>query len=177
MRSVSAGLVSLVVLAWLSPDAQAAEIRVSPWKSRDYYASIVFLSEGPITWRSMPPKVAGEEPKSVGRAYRIVQLVSEIYDTILIEEVTLGNEGCCRKVRGVSQIDLDGFVKAFGFAGEISGFQFVKWESESSFRFRFKDREFTAAGLGKSRLTISEVSAPTPTLQLTPPMGAPKQRR
>ncbi|TMI24027.1 hypothetical protein E6H36_09325 [Candidatus Bathyarchaeota archaeon] len=143
------------------PEVQAAEIRVSARKNHDYYAWIVFLSEGPITWRSIPPKTAGEDPKSVGRAYRIVQLVSEIYDTILVEEVTLGNEGCCKKVSGVSEVDLDGFTKAFGFVGEISGFTFVKWESPTSFRFRFREREFVAAGLGRSSLTISEASAPT----------------
>src|SRR5438046_10151837 len=94
-----AGIFSLLVLTWLgAAAADGAEVRVSPWKNRAYYAWIVFLSEGPIMWRSMPPKAAGEEPDSVGRAYRVVQLVSEIYDTILIEEVTLGNEGCCKKI-------------------------------------------------------------------------------
>jgi hypothetical protein len=159
MLARSGAISSLLVLALLFLDALAAEVRVSPWQNRDYYARIVFLSEGPITWRSTPPKTAGEEPTSVGRAYRVVHLISEIYDTVLVEEVTLGNEGCCKKVRGVSRVDLDGFAKAFGFVGEISGFEFVKWESETSFRFRFKGREFKATGLGNSRLTISEVRA------------------
>ena len=177
MRSLSAAIIVLLVLTCLSLDALAAEVRVSPWKNRDYYASIVFLSEGPITWRSTPPKTAGEEPTSVGRAYRVVQLISEIYDTLLVEEVTLGNEGCCKKVRGVSRVDLDGFAKAFGFVGEISGFEFVKWESQTSFRFRFKGREFKVTGLGNSNLTISEVSAPNPALQPTPQGGAAERRR
>src|SRR2546428_10411815 len=115
MRSLSAAIIVLLVLTCLSLDALAAEVRVSPWKNRGYYASIVFLSEGPIAWRSTPPKSEGEEPNSVGHAYRVVQLVSEIYDTILLEEVTLGNEGCCKKIIRVSKVDLDGFAKAFGF--------------------------------------------------------------
>jgi hypothetical protein len=177
MRSLLAGIISLVALTLLCAAAGAAEVRVSAWKNRGYYASIVFLSEGPIAWRSTPPKSEGEEPNSVGHAYRVVQLVSEIYDTILLEEVTLGNEGCCKKIVGVSKVDLDGFAKAFGFIGEISGFEFLRWESEISFRFRFKGREFIAAGLGKSILTISEVSAPNPALQPTPPGGAAERRR
>ena len=177
MRPPSAAIISLLALAWLSSHALAAEVRVSPWKSRDYYASIVFLSEGPITWRSTPPKTVGEDPTSVGRGYRVVQLISEIYDTLLVEEVTLGDEGCCKKVMRVSRVDLDGFAKAFGFIGEISGFEFVKWESETSFRFRFKGREFKATGLGNPKLTISEVSAPNPALQPTPPGGAAERPR
>src|SRR5207249_4628390 len=43
MRSVSAGLLALVVLAWMLPEVQAAEIRVSARKNHDYYAWIVFL--------------------------------------------------------------------------------------------------------------------------------------
>lgn len=45
MRWLSAGIISLLVLAWLSPDGGVAEVRASPWKNRDYYAWIVFLSE------------------------------------------------------------------------------------------------------------------------------------
>src|SRR2546427_9071372 len=129
MRSLSAAIIVLLVLTCLSLDALAAEVRVSPWKNRDYYASIVFLSEGPITWRSTRPKTAGEEPTSVGRAYRVVQLISEIYDTLLVEEVTLGNEGCCNKVRGVSRGDLDGVAKALGSMGASSGFRALKLRS------------------------------------------------
>jgi hypothetical protein len=85
---------------------------------------------------------------------------SEIYDTILVEEITLGPEGCCKKVARVSRLDLGRFAKLFGFVGEISGFEFVKWESDTSFRFRFQERQFRAVGLGNSDLTISEVGAP-----------------
>jgi hypothetical protein len=149
-----------MALAWLCHAVQAAEIRVSPWKDRNYYAWIVFLSEGPIEWREIPAKAEGEDPKSVGRAYRVVQLVSEIYDTVLIEEISLGDEGCCKKIGRVSKMDLDSFAKAFGFGGEISGFKFIKWESETSFRFRFHEREFLASGLGKPSLTVSENKSP-----------------
>jgi hypothetical protein len=90
------------------------------------YAWIVFLSEGPITWRELPTKGEGKDPNTTGRAYRIVQPVSEIYDTILLEGVIIGNEGCCKKVRKVAQVDLEGFAKALGFNGEIGEFEFVK---------------------------------------------------
>jgi hypothetical protein len=88
----------------------------------------------------------------------VVHLVYEIYDTVLIEEVTLGSEGCCKKVRSVRKVDLDAFSKAFGMGGDISGFTFLNWGLENSFRFRVQGREFEASGLGKATLTISELS-------------------
>jgi hypothetical protein len=167
MRSGGTILVSLAILACLSSGAVAAEIRLLPEKGANSYAWIVFLSRGPIRWTSTPPAAPGQDPKSTGRAYRVVQLVSEIYDTVLIEEVTLGNEGCCVKVRAVRRVDLEGFSKAFGFIGEIAGFSFVDWQSDTSFRFRFHDREFVATGLDTPRLVIAEVGASNPALQPT----------
>jgi len=179
MRWLSASFVLVVVLVWPAHHAAAAEVRMSPWKDRDYYAWIVFLSEGPTMWREIPSPNRSEGPKSVGRAYRVVQLVSEIYDTILVEEVTFGHEGCCKKVRSVTKIDLDAFAKAFGFVGEISGFEFIQWGSGTSFLFRFKGRLFLATGLGKPALTVSESEtlAPNPALQPTPQGGAAERRR
>ena len=123
------------------------------------------------------PATSNQDPKSVGRAYRVVQLVSEIYDTVLIEEVALGHEGCCVKVKAVRRVDLDGFAKTFGFIGEIAGFRFLSWESGTSFRFRFHDREFIAAGLHKPRLAVDEVVASNPALHPTPPSGAGERQR
>ena len=160
MRLVSGLLAVLVMTTWCPSSSQAAEIRATPWKGQAYYAWIVFLSEGPITWRETSPKTPKDEKRSVGHAYRLVHLVFEIYDTVLIEEVTLGGEGCCKKVKSVRKVDLDAFAKAFGMTGEISGFEFLNWGGDDSFRFRFKDREFSASGIGKSPLTISELSAP-----------------
>jgi hypothetical protein len=106
-----------------------------------------------------------------------VHLVSEIYDTVLIEEVTFGSEGCCKKVRNVRKVDLEAFAKAFDMVGEISGFEFLNWGVDDSFRFRFKGREFHASGLGKSPLTISELSAPNSSLQPSPQRGAAERGR
>ena len=177
MRPVAIVLLSLAIAGCLSTVAFAAEVRLLPDKAKDYYAWIVFLSRGPIKWTSTPPAVPGDDPKSTGQAYRVVQLVSEIYDTVLIEEITLGNEGCCVKVKTVRRVDLDGFAKTFGFIGEIAGFRFLDWESGTSFRFRFHEREFIAIGLDEPRLVVNEVAASNPSLQRTPPSGAAERRR
>ena len=157
MAWIATILLTLSIVASLSTAAVAAEVRLLPETGKDSYAWIVFLSRGPITWTSTPPKVRGDDPQSSGKAYRVVQLVSEIYDTVFIEEISLGNEGCCVKVKKVRRVDLDGFAKTFGFIGEIAGFSFRGWESGTSFRFRFHDREFVATGLDKPRLVVDEV--------------------
>ena len=82
MHRVAAIVLTLSFLAGLSAGAFAAEVRLLPEKGKDGYAWIVFLSRGPITWTSRPPKTPGDEPQSTGTAYRVVQLVSEIYDTV-----------------------------------------------------------------------------------------------
>lgn len=176
-RPVAAVVFSLAIAGCPFTAAFAAEVRLLPDKGKDYYAWIVFLSRGPIQWTTTPPAAPGDDSKSTGRAYRLVQLVSEIYDTVLIEDITLGNEGCCVKVKAVRRVDLDGFAKALGFIGEIAGFRFLAWESGTSFRFRFHDREFIAIGLDKPRLVVNEVAASNQALQPTSPSGAAERRR
>ncbi len=177
MHRVATTVLTLSVVAGLSAGAFAAEVRLLPEKGKDGYAWIVFLSRGPITWTSRPPKTPGDEPLATGRAYRVVQLVSEIYDTVLIEEISLGNEGCCVRVEKVRRVDLDGFAKSFGFIGEIAGFTFLGWDSATSFRFRFHDREFIATGADKPRLVVNEVTASNSALQPPPPSGAAERPR
>jgi len=175
-RPLATILLSLALASCFIPSASAAQVRLLPGTATDYYAWIVFLSQGPIRWTSKPSSTPGQEPESFGRAYRVVQLTSEIYDTVLIEEITMGNEGFGKKVKAVRQVDLDGFVKSFGFVGEIAGFTFVRWESPTSFRFRFKGREFSVDGLDGSRLRVDEITASNPALQ-PPPSGAAERQR
>ena len=75
------------------------------------------------------------------------------------------------RVKKVRRVDLDGFAKSFGFIGEIAGFTFLGWDSATSFRFRFHDREFIATGADKPRLVVNEVTAPNSALQPPPPSG------
>ena len=173
-----APIIVLLALATCGvPRALAAEIDLLPVQHTDYYQRIVFLSLGPIRWTSTPPLAPGQEPESFGRAYRVVQLISEIYDSVLIEEITMGNEGFDKKVKSVRYVDLDEFAKAFHFVGEIAGFRFVRWDSPTSFRFRFRDREFRAAGLDGSRIQIDEIAASNPALQPPPTNGAAERQR
>jgi hypothetical protein len=111
----------LILIGGLAVDISVARangvvIATSPAKA-DYYPWITFLSEGPVDW------FAKDENAPVqGRAYRVVITTSEIYNDVYIELVTLGREGCCKKLRSVRKFDLDAFCSAFNFIGERSGF-------------------------------------------------------
>lgn len=136
------------ILAWADPIA----IPMSPAKVQAYQW-ITFLSQGPIDWFGK-----NENAPVQGRAYRLVITTSEIYNDVYIETVTLGREGCCKKLKSVRMFDLDAFCKAYNFIGEQSGFEFVKWLSTISFLFRYHGREFVMSEIGRNRVLVAPYS-------------------
>ena len=126
-------------------------IDTSPKQATDYYPWITFLSEGPTNWL--------EEDSSFeiqGRAYRIVVTTAEIYNRVYIEEITKGDEGCCVKVASNRELDLDQFMKKYGFIGEKSGFKFLQWLSSTSFEFQFRNKKFQAINIENEKVKIIE---------------------
>jgi hypothetical protein len=96
---------------------QVVDVPMSAAKA-DYYPWVTFLSEGPIDWFSND-----ESAPVQGRAYRLVITTSEIYNTVYIEMVTFGGEGCCKKLKSVRKFDIAYFCKTFNFIGEQTGFE------------------------------------------------------
>jgi hypothetical protein len=90
------------------------------------------------------------------RSLRVVVTRSEIYDSVYIEEVTFGEEGCCARVSAVRSIDMAAFQESFGMHGEVAGFQFDRWLSPSSFGFTFKRRRFVLSNAGLPNVSILE---------------------
>lgn len=132
--------------------AQLVAVPTSAAKA-DYYPWITFLSEGPIDW------FAKDESAPVqGRAYRLVITTSEIYSTVYIEMVTLGGEGCCKKVKSVRKFDMAAFCKAFNFIGEQAGFELVKWLNETSLVFRYQERQFVMSHISNERVRVAPYS-------------------
>jgi hypothetical protein len=133
------------LLSWADPTT----IPTSPAKAQSYQW-ITFLSQGPINW-------FGKDENALvhGRAYRVVITTSEIYNDIYIETVTLGREGCCKKLKSVRKFDLNAFCKAFNFIGEQAGFEFVKWVSRTWFLFRYHQREFVMSDIGKNPVCVA----------------------
>jgi len=125
-------------------------INTTPNQEKDLYPLypwITFMSEGPMNWLK---ESTSFEIK--GRAYRVVVTTSEIYNRLLIEEITKGDEGCCVRVSSIREVDLDQFMEKCGLIGERSGFEFVRWLSPTSFEFRFHERNFQVLNVEKSHV-------------------------
>jgi hypothetical protein len=139
------------------PLACAAESRIptKPADTTDYYPWIRELSSGPAKWQD-----ESESDASAGQMNRVAVLVSEIFNTVLLEELTFGDEGCCATIRRVRELDLEAFVRRFGFQGEISGFQLGPWLGPDAIQFSFKERRFRLDGLGRDTVCVSALDAP-----------------
>jgi hypothetical protein len=133
--------------------AQEIEVPTQTEKSADYYPWITFLSEGPIDWFEKD-----ETAKVQGRAFRVVVLTSEIYNTIYLEEITLGREGCCKRLIKIRKFNLEIFAKGFGFIGELSGFEVIRWVTPTSFEFRFQERSFMMSEINRPRVKVKRLS-------------------
>jgi hypothetical protein len=143
-------LVPLLLLAAMGSPVAAEPIAVSTTPAKaDYYPWVTFLSQGPIDWFEK-----NENAKVQGRAYRVAILVSEIYNTVFLEEVALGSEGCCKKLSRSRQFDLKAFAASYGFKGELSAFEFVRWLSPTSFVFRYRDRNFVMSAINKVQVKV-----------------------
>jgi hypothetical protein len=149
-------LAILMVLTMFSPQwvlAQEIEVPTQTAKYADHYPWITFLSEGPIDWFEKD-----ETAKVQGRAFRVVVLTSEIYNTIYLEEITLGREGCCKRLAQIRKFNLEVFAKGFGFIGELSGFEVIRWVTPTSFEFRFRERSFLMSEINRSRVKVKRLS-------------------
>tara|TARA_R110000868_G_scaffold407190_1_gene688403 strand:+ start:365 stop:670 length:306 start_codon:yes stop_codon:yes gene_type:complete len=72
-------------------NGQAIELDLKP-VNKDYYVWITSLNEGPDNWLYEP------KGEIEGTAYRACITTSEIYNSLYLEEVTFGTEGCCKRI-------------------------------------------------------------------------------
>ena len=137
-------LLALLLAPCLS-HAQAFETKLTPAGKSDY-ASIEFMSAAQASaLQSVPEESPAADPRD--RTLRLVVYRSEIYQSVAIETITTGLEGCCTKLAASRLIDLQAFATHFGFKGELNGFVFSGWSSPNSFRFTFRDVPFSAVVL------------------------------
>ena len=115
----------------------------------DFYPWITVMKRGTVDW-------VYESDDVEGRAYRVVVLTSEIYNTVYFEEITIGDEGCCVKVASTREFEIGQFAKKAGFKGELAGFRFVDWLSPTSFKFKFKNRLFILRNVEKKQVSVTE---------------------
>jgi hypothetical protein len=75
---------------------------------------------------------------------------------VFSEEISEGEEGCCKKIVSVRKIDLDQLAEVFGLRGEMSGFEVGQWISPISFRFVIGYRRFVLSDVGASAVAVTE---------------------
>ena len=114
------------------------------------YASITSLDEGPLAWVSHD-----DDAEVRARAQRVVIATETIYSRVFLETVTYGAEGCCKQLARVVEFDLRAFADTLALPGDMIGFQFVQWLSDTSFIFQFKDREFVMSRIDRDEVLVT----------------------
>jgi hypothetical protein len=143
-------LLALSAGPWNYLSAQTT-VRLIPHDSRDYHPWITQLLAARTDWSVSKPDSA------VGKQFRLVVLTSEVYNTLLVEEVRLGAEGCCARIASVRKLDLDAMAKHFGLVGEMAGVRIVSARSPTSFRLVIHRRTFDVSHVDRSAATVMEV--------------------
>lgn len=121
-----------------------------------YYSALIFLDQGPIDWIA-----ENEEDEIHGIVYRVAITISEIYNGLIIEKMTIGAEGFGRKIISSNRMDTYQFADSFGISGEFAGLEFVKWETFTSFQMTIHDRLFLVSNIENDTLKIAEVKEQT----------------
>jgi hypothetical protein len=136
--------------------AQAFEAPLTASTAKKNYAAIEFMSAAQSF--TLAP-VAEELPAATPReqTLRLVVYRSEIYQSLMIETITTGLEGCCTRLDASRILDLQAFATHFGFKGELTGFAFSGWTSPTAFRFTFNGKPFSAIVLNNgTRVRIEQ---------------------
>ena len=141
-------LTFLCISIFSTANGQTVELELKPVK-KDYYAWITSLKEGPINWLDKP------EGESEGKAYRTVITTADIYNSLYIEEVTFGSEGCCKQIISKKKLDLYELFIKFGLTGEVTNVQFSKWVNPSTFNLKIRDKLFSVS-IKKNSATIKQ---------------------
>lgn len=119
---------------------------------KDYYVALTSLTESPVHWLDEP------EGKVKGTAHRICIATSEIYNSLYIERVTLGQVGCCKSIVESRELDLFQVFEKFGLTGEISGITFNQWIDSSSCDIMIGEKSYRLSQLEKEKIKVSLIN-------------------
>ena len=127
-------------------------VRTIPQTRPDYYEWITSLSEGPAQSLAVD-----ELAKVQARILRVVVLTSEIYNTVYIEEITIGREGCCRRLKSIRKLDLEDWAQQLKTKGELAGFRIVRWNTPTTAEVEFQGRAFVLSELDRARVRVRAI--------------------
>lgn len=134
-------VIALSVFTTIAASAQEVSIKTTDVSKENYYNIITYLNEG--------------EPTDNGKVYRVVISTSEIYDSLIIETLTMGEEGGNVKVINRRKVDLENLWSVFHLTGEISGLKFIKWINPTSFSLKIANKIFVFKNINLTSLKVS----------------------
>ena len=177
IQALAAKYKFVLLILLLSPSvafAQAYEAALKPVRPGANYASIEFLARARAVDLPLTSKEYESLPEAMPRskALRLVVYRSEIYQSLVIETVTEGVEGCCSRVASARAFDLEAFASHFGFKSEVTGFSFAGWTSPTSFRFTYQGKPFKATVLNASTIRIRRGAAANNSFKPKPLRGS-----
>jgi hypothetical protein len=129
---------------------QTIQIKTIDRSSKDYYPWITYLNEGPINW------IKSQPDESSGISFRLIITTSEIYDDIIIEKATAGEEGGGKKIVSKRLVDRESLRAAFKLKGEISGIKFNRWLTPTSFELIIQDKTLIFQNIDKDTILVKK---------------------
>ena len=119
----------------------------------DYYPWISQFSAGPFATTDTPGITA--------LRYRAIVTISEIYSTLYVEAVAVGQEGCCMRILWARRVDLalppSGRLR--GLPGRsMRGLVLHEWTSPNSFVLTIRDRRYEAVIGGEEEFSVRDIT-------------------
>ena len=153
MKALLSATIGLL-LAGSHAGAQAPiTLPLQPRDSADYYPWIEQSLAAPTEW------VVSDKDESTGVRWRLVVLRSEIYVSLFLERVTLGEEGCCMRLDLVRELDIERAARHFGMRGEISQFGSLVAVAPRAFRFQLQGMPLLLTVISSDSVRIERATA------------------
>jgi hypothetical protein len=147
--------VSLALLALSGPASSepTVELKATPVKvAPPAYEAVAFVTEGPAYGHT--------DGKLRGRYQRVIFIAPAVaYDrpTIRLETLTYGDEGCCRRIEGAWNLDLEELAAKDVSLPETAASQltFIRWHTPQTVTVRYGNLVCRLAGIGKLAIKAS----------------------
>ena len=139
-------------LAATGARAQAVAVPLTDPPEADVYPWITQLSAGPVSWSGRP------DSDVAGYVHRVVVTTTEIYNDVVVERVTVGEEGFGKKLAWSRQMDVASFAEAFAIRGEFAGLVVERWLDADTFEVSLQGRRFSVTVAALDHALVAEIA-------------------
>jgi hypothetical protein len=129
-------LLALLMILQLPAFGQTIADRTELTDIPKVHAWITEMKSANISWFDQP------RDRIFAQQYRLAVGASEIYHTLLIERIVYGNEGCCKQVDKIWQIDLMKVYLKYSASPEAP-IKLGEWVTETKATFAIGNKHFS----------------------------------